>query len=152
MCVSCCFAHFRLDVVAITNDQVFGSAYEPEIAIRVLKAHISRIKPALLNPQLLIVLLIDVAREDVGTLDDNAAHFVACTVTPIRSCACELHRLHQLIGEAQANRANSFFTVPRVDPTNRGRFRQTVPFEDISTRPCLTRTLELLPYLSIPPA
>ena len=69
----------RIDVVPAPDDQFLAPTGEPEIAVRILPPEIAGIETARafnIDPQIPVVLRIEIACEDVGPLDGDRSDLV----------------------------------------------------------------------------
>src|ERR1700759_4767811 len=87
----------RIDVVAAADHQILGAAGDPEPAILVEPAKVSRIDPNLVNERTLVVNVVEIAPEHAGTGHGDDADLVGRAVALVAAFVVHLDDAHAAV-------------------------------------------------------
>ena len=130
-----------INVVTTTDDQILGTACDPQIFIRILTAQIARTQIDIVVVQILVFvgLCIGAAWTHAWVCDTDFANFIHTTFHHFT-----VHGFDDFdicVWEIQTDRANLFLTINRVTRHQTRRLGQAIAFDDCDAC-CLFKAAE----------
>ncbi|MNQ56253.1 hypothetical protein D3C85_703700 [compost metagenome] len=121
--------HLRVDVVAAADDQVLAAAGKPDVAIGVDTTEVAGIEPVAVDPDVLVLVRLQIALEYGHAAHAEVADLVGGGVAQVAPLLVEHRYLHLAVGHAHADGAGPALAMGGVAAAAAGPFRKAVAFD-----------------------